>query len=40
MLKRNRLHGGQRRGFAVILSALMLVWIIPTVGLVIDVGVM
>ena len=40
MLNRNRLHHGRRRGFAVILSALMLVWIIPMVGLVIDVGIM
>ncbi len=30
----------RRRGFAIILTALMLVWVIPMVGLVIDVGVM
>ena len=42
MLNRYRLHRGPRarKGFAVILSALMLVWVIPMVGLVIDVGVM
>ncbi len=42
MGNQSRLHQGrrQRKGFAVILSALMLVWIIPMVGLVIDVGVM
>ena len=31
---------GRRRGFAIILTALMLVWVIPLVGLVIDVGMM
>jgi Mg-chelatase subunit ChlD len=42
MSNQTRLAQGRRRrkGFAVILSALMLVWVIPMVGLVIDVGVM
>jgi Mg-chelatase subunit ChlD len=42
MSNRNRLPRDRRnrRGFAIILSALMLVWVIPMVGLVIDVGVM
>lgn len=41
MVTQQRLSGARRRrGFAVVLSALMLVWIIPMVGLVIDVGVM
>lgn len=30
----------RRRGFAIVLTALMMVWVIPLVGLVIDVGVM
>ena len=40
MLRQKRLRQRERRGFAVILSALMLVWVIPMIGLVIDVGVM
>ena len=40
MVNRNRMKRGQRRGVAIILSALMLVWVVPLVGLVIDVGVM
>ncbi|MEZ5399326.1 MAG: VWA domain-containing protein [Bryobacteraceae bacterium] len=31
---------GRRRGFAIILTALMLVWILPLVGLAIDAGVL
>lgn len=37
---RTKINQRRRKGFAVMLSALMLVWIIPLVGLVIDVGVM
>src|SRR5262245_11587361 len=42
MANQIRLHESRRRrkGFAVVLTALMLVWVIPMVGLVIDVGVM
>ncbi|MCC6538868.1 MAG: VWA domain-containing protein [Bryobacterales bacterium] len=35
-----RLSESRRRGFAIMLTALMMVWVIPTVGLVIDVGIM
>ena len=40
MLQQKKIGQGRRKGFAIVLSALMLVWVIPMVGLVIDVGVM
>lgn len=35
-----RLGESRRKGFAIMLTALMMVWVIPMVGLVIDVGIM